>query len=80
MATLLRRKDMDLTTGSVIKKLIIFAVPIILASMLDKAFNMVDTIMLGLMVNDKAVGAVGATGTIDTLLINLLWALQVALA
>ena len=71
MATLLSRKNIDMTTGSVIKKLIIFAVPIILASMLDKAFNMVDTIMLGLMVNDKAVGAVGATGTIDTLLINL---------
>ena len=71
MASLLNRKGMDLTTGSVIKKLIIFAVPIILASMLDKAFNMADTIMLGLLVNDMAVGAVGATGTIDTLLLNL---------
>lgn len=71
MGTLLKRKDMDLTTGSVIKKLIIFAVPIILTYMLDKAFNMTDTIMLGILVNDKAVGAVGATGTIDTLLLNL---------
>ena len=71
MAKLLSRKDMDLTTGSVIKKLIIFAVPIILSFMLDKAFNMTDTIMLGVMVNDKAVGAVGTTGTIDTLLLSL---------
>lgn len=71
MASLLKRKDMDMTTGSVIKKLTIFAIPIVLAYMLDKAFNMTDTIMLGLLVNDMAVGAVGATGTIDTLLLNL---------
>ncbi len=71
MVSLFKRKDMDFTTGSVIKKLTIFAIPIVLAYMLDKAFNMTDTIMLGLLVNDMAVGAVGATGTIDTLLLNL---------
>ena len=71
MATKLLKREMDLTTGSVFKKLIVFAVPIILAYMLDKAFNMTDTIMLGILVNDRAVGAVGATGTIDTLLLNL---------
>lgn len=71
MAKLLSRKDMDLTTGSVIKKLIIFAIPVVLSFMLDKAFNMTDTIMLGVMVNDKAVGAVGATGTIDSLLLSI---------
>ena len=71
LAKLFKKRDMDLTTGSVLKKLIVFAVPIILAYVLDKAFNMTDTLMLGILVNDKAVGAVGATGTIDTLLLNL---------
>ena len=71
MSAKLLKREMDLTTGSVFKKLIVFALPIILAYMLDKAFNMTDTIMLGILVNDKAVGAVGATGTIDTLLLNL---------
>ncbi len=76
MATKLLRREMDLTTGSVFKKLIVFAVPIILAYMLDKAFNMTNTIMLGILVNDRAVGAVGATGTIDTLLLNLFMAIH----
>jgi len=71
MSAKLSKREVDLTTGSVFKKLIVFTVPIVLAYMLDKAFNMTDTIMLGILVNDRAVGAVGATGTIDTLLLNL---------
>ena len=70
MASLLKRREMDLTSGSIIKKLILFAIPIILTNMIDRLFNMTDTIMLGMMVSDKAVGAVSAASTIDVLLID----------
>ena len=61
------KHEMDFTNGSIIKKLIIFAIPLILTNILQGLFTLTDTIVLGIMVDDKAVGAVGATNT----LINL---------
>ena len=62
---------MDLTTGSIFKKMIKFSVPLIFTYWLQLAFNFADIIVLGAMVGDNAVAAVGSTSSLINLIIGL---------
>lgn len=64
-------KAMDLTQGPIFKTLILFAIPIILASLLSHLYTTVDSLMLALFVSDDAVGAVGATSSINLVITSL---------
>ena len=72
-----RNHEMDLTRGSIFKKLIVFALPLIFTNVLQLLFNATDIAVLGIMVNDKAVAAVGATTSIINLIVNLFIGLSV---
>lgn len=65
--------NLDLTTGSVTKKLMSFAMPILASNMLQHLYNAADKAVVGrFAVNgDLALAATGATGTAITLLLNL---------
>ncbi len=63
--------EMNMTEGPILKKLIIYALPFIGTNLLQVLFNATDVIVLGLLVNEYAVGAVGATGSLINLLIGL---------
>ncbi|MBO4697596.1 MAG: MATE family efflux transporter [Lachnospiraceae bacterium] len=67
----------DMCTGSLPKKMIRFAFPLILSSLLQLMFNAVDLVVVGQFVNDDAVGAVGSTGALINLIINLFMGLSV---
>ena len=67
--------EMDLTRGPLLKKLLIFALPIVGINVLQLLFSTVDKIVLGKFVANAtvanlAVGAVGATGSIINLIIG----------
>lgn len=66
-----KRHSVDLTTGSVTKKLILFALPILLSNALQQLYNAADMIVVGRFASDTALGAVGSTGSINTLLLSL---------
>ena len=51
----------DLTTGSIPKNLIIFALPILIGNLLSTAYNIVDTIWVGNLLGKDAVGAVAVS-------------------
>ena len=51
----------DLTQGNIHKTFLIFSIPIILSSMLQSAFGLVDTAMAGLLLGPHALAALGAT-------------------
>ena len=57
-----RAIGMDMTHGSLLKKMIRFSVPLIFTYWLQLAFNFADVMVLGALVDDFAVGAVGSTG------------------
>lgn len=59
---------MDQTEGSIGKKLVIFAVPLILGNLLQQLYNTVDSIIVGNYVGSGGLAAVGS----GTMLINLL--------
>ncbi len=62
---------MDMTNGSLLTKMIKFSIPLIFTYWLQLAFNFTDVMVLGALVNDMAVGAVGSTGALTNLIIGL---------
>lgn len=70
------KHEVDLTHGSILKKLLIVAIPLVLTNILQLLFNAADVAIVGIFVGDDAVAAVGA----NTSLINLIIGLFVGLA
>ena len=57
----MRRKVIDLTTGSPIRQIFLFAIPMFLGEIFTQLYNVVDTIVVGHFVGSRALGAVGST-------------------
>lgn len=69
--------EVDLTKGSILRKLIIFALPLIGVNLLQLLFSTADTVVLGVFSSDRAVAAVGATLPIVNLLIGFFVGLSI---
>lgn len=69
-------KKTNLTQGPILKNLVLFSIPLIITSVVQILFHATDVAVLGLMSDDYAVAAVGACGTITTLLVSLCTALS----
>lgn len=65
------KKDMDMLSGNLLKKIIIFTLPIIFSSILQLLYNAVDLAVLGQFCGDFSLSAVGSTGSLTNLIINL---------
>ncbi len=61
---------MDLLNGPLLKKIILFAIPIVIGSVLQQLFNMVDTAVVGRFASSEALAAVGANGPVVSLFVN----------
>lgn len=72
------RHSMDLTEGSVLLKLLKFVFPLILTNLLQQCYSAADVIVVGKFAGSAALAAVGSTGSITTLLLNLFNGLAVA--
>lgn len=62
---------LDVTKGPMSKKLIFFAMPIILTNMMQHSFNAIDKVVIGRYVGSIALGGVSATSTLITLIVCL---------
>ena len=62
---------MNLTQGKIFKTLFIYSLPLILTNVVQLLFHAADVTVLGIMVGDSAVAAVGACGPIISLLVSL---------
>ena len=72
-----RRYDIDMLNGPVLPRLLSFALPLMLSSMLQLTFNAADVIVVGRFEGDAALAAVGAPGSLINLLVNLFLGLSV---
>ncbi len=61
----------NLTEGSVTKKYIAFVIPILISGLLQQFYNAADTMIVGKFVGASALAAVGATGSITNLILNM---------
>lgn len=70
--------EIDMCNGSIIKKMLIFTVPLMFSSMLQLLFNAADVIVVGRYAGKAALGAVGSTSSLINLITNLFVGLSVS--
>lgn len=66
-----RRYSLDMTKGPFLKKILIFSVPLMLTGLLQLAYNSADVIVVGRFVGKEALAAVGSTGSLVNLFLNV---------
>jgi len=71
MSAQTKNYTMDLCEGSILKKLLLFALPLMASSVLQLFFNAADVIIVGRYAGDNSLAAVGSNGSIITLLTNV---------
>ena len=73
------KRSLDLTTGPILTKLIIFTLPILATNLLQQLYNAADQIVVGQFAENgkAALAAVGATGSSINLIVNLFFGLAV---
>ncbi|AOT71499.1 MATE family efflux transporter [Geosporobacter ferrireducens] len=68
----------DLTSGSVLKHLITFSIPLLLGNLLQALYNTVDSIWVGRFIGAKALGAVSVSFPIIMILVSLVLGITMA--
>lgn len=73
------RYEIDMTHGPILKKLLLFTVPLILSSILQLLFNAADVVVVGRFARqgDLCLAAVGSTGSLTSLIVNMFVGLSV---
>ena len=64
------KKTTIMTEGTIWKKLLFFAVPLILGNLFQQLYNTVDSIIVGNYIGSEALAAVGASSSVVSLLIG----------
>ena len=64
------KNQIDMTTGAIFPKLVRFAFPLILSSILQLLFNAADIVVVGRYAGDNSLAAVGSTSSLVNLLVN----------
>lgn len=67
----MKSKTMNMTEGSPVRLLIIFAIPMLIGNIFQQMYNMVDSAIVGKFVGAEALAAVGATGSVSFLFFAL---------
>lgn len=65
------RKSLDMTNGPFLKKILIFALPLMATGFLQLLYNSADTAIVGKFAGSQALAAVGSTGSLINLIINV---------
>lgn len=66
-----KRKALDMTNGPFLKKIFIFALPLMATGLLQLLYNSADTAIVGKFAGSEALAAVGSTGSLINLIINV---------
>lgn len=66
-----KKESLDMLHGALAGKLILFAIPIAISSMLQQLFNAADTAVVGHFATSDALAAVGTNGEIIALIVTL---------
>ena len=69
--------EIDMLHGVLLPKILLFAIPLALSSILQLLFNAADVIVLGRFVGPDALAAVGSTSSLINLLVNLFLGISV---
>lgn len=65
------KNEMDMTSGNLAKKIVVYALPIIFSGLLQLLYNATDLVVCGRFGSEHSVGAISATNALTNLLIQL---------
>lgn len=66
-----KKFEMDMCEGPILKKMLMFALPLMASSILQLLFNAADIIIVGRFAGDNSLAAVGSTTSLINLLVNM---------
>lgn len=66
----MKAKSVSLTEGKILKSLVMFAIPILIGNIFQQLYNVADTAIIGNVLGDQALAAVGATSALYSLVIG----------
>lgn len=66
-----RSHEIDMTNGPIFSKIILFSFPLMLTGILQLFFNAADVVVVGKFAGSLALAAVGSTGSLVNLLVNV---------
>ena len=75
--TLTRRRDIDMTAGPLLSKMLVFIFPLMISNLLQAFYNAADMIIVGFSSEPDALGAIGTTASFTSLILNLLVGISV---
>lgn len=67
----MKKHTVDMTKGSIFRHIIAFAIPVMIAGVLQTLYNAADTVVLGKFAGKEALAAVGSTGSAINLMLNI---------
>lgn len=70
------KHQIDMTTGPIFKKIIAFAIPLMLTGLLQLLYNAADVVVVGKFAGDTSLAAVGSTTSLINLIVNLFMGLS----
>lgn len=77
MKSISSKYEIDMCSGSVLKKMLIFTLPLMLSGILQLLFNASDIIIVGRFAGDNSLAAVGSNSALINLLTNLFIGLSI---
>jgi len=66
-----KKREIDMTSGPVMKQILLFGLPILLGTIFQQMYSIVDSIVVGNYVGTDALAAVGSASTISNCLVNI---------
>ncbi|MDD6038001.1 MAG: MATE family efflux transporter [bacterium] len=72
-----KKYEIDMVNGPILKKMLLFTVPLICSSVLQLLFNAADIVVVGRYAGDNSLAAVGSNGSLINLMTNVFIGLSV---
>ena len=70
-------KTIEMTSGSSLKLIVKFAIPLFLGNIFQQLYNTVDSVVVGRFIGKEALAAVGSSGSLINLIISAFMGLSV---
>ena len=67
---------LDMTKGNAVRMILTFAIPLFIGNIFQQVYSMVDTMVAGYCLGDRAIAAIGAASSLYGLVIDLAWGLD----
>lgn len=72
-----RGYQIDMASGSLVDKILLFSLPLMLSSILQLLFNAADIVVVGRFASSNSLAAVGSTGALVNLIVNVFVGLSI---